>query len=159
MKKMFCKTFSVVKTQKLWYSSLRGGISGFKEILGVLVPLCALIAYIVKISFSYSKLKEEQKKADESIDFLKTCNDVNTKQISLAQTKLSTLEIFIQGNTKKLDECEKKNSQKFDELFNSRNKTNEVLAELNTTIRMLVSNINTQFENLDNKIEELKRNR
>lgn len=72
---------------------------------------------------------------------------------------MSTLEIFIQNNSKKLDECEKKNSQNFTELFNSRNKTNEVLAELNTTIRMLVQNINTQFENLDNKIEELKRSK
>ena len=141
------------------YSSLRGVTSSFKEIISVLVPLCALVAYIVKISFSYSKLKEEQKQNNDDIDFLKTCNDVNTKQISLMQNKINTLEIFIQTNTKKLDDCEKKNSQKFDELFNSRNKTNEVLAELNTTIRMLVQNLNSQFENLDSKIEELKRSK
>lgn len=141
------------------YSSFRGVTSSFKEIISVLVPLCALVAYIVKISFSYSKLKEEQKQNNDDIDFLKTCNDVNTKQISLMQNKINTLEIFIQTNTKKLDDYEKKNSQKFDELFNSRNKTNEVLAELNTTIRMLVQNLNSQFENLDSKIEELKRSK
>lgn len=70
-------------------------------------------------------------------------------------TKISTLEVLVSNDTKKLE----KNEKKFDELFASRNKTNEALTELNTTMRMLIQNIDKQFENLDNKIEELKRSK
>lgn len=119
---------------------------------------------MVKISTSFSKIKESQKNSSDDIDLLKSQNDVNTKQISLMQNKISTLEVFIQANTKRLEEDETKNAKKFDELFSSRNKSNEILTELNTTIRMLVSNLDSKFDNLDdkfnnlnNKIEELKR--
>ena len=46
--------------------------------------------------------------------------------------------------------------KKFDELFDSRNKTNEALVELTTTVKMLVSSINQQFSNLEKKIDEIK---
>jgi hypothetical protein len=48
------------------------------------------------------------------------------------------------------------NSAKFTELFNSRNKSNEILTELATTIKLMMKNIDIQFENLDKKIDELK---
>lgn len=133
-------------------------------IVGLVISLCALFGYVVKISTSFSKIKETQKNSSDDIDLLKSQNDVNTKQISLMQNKISTLEVFIQANTKRLEENETKNAKKFDELFSSRNKSNEILTELNTTIRMLVSNLDSKFDNLDdkfnnlnNKIEELKR--
>lgn len=119
------------------------------------MSICALIGYIVKISFSYSKLKAEQHNTASDVDLLKSCNDVNTSKLAILSNKISTLDILVSDNTKKLE----KNEKKFDELFASRNKTNETLTELNTTMRMLIQNIDKQFENLDNKIEELKRSR
>lgn len=117
------------------------------------VSICALIGYIVKISISYSKLKSEQRNISSDIDLLKSCSEANTSKLSILSNKFATIDILVSENSKKFEKSEKK----FDELFASRNKTNEVLAELNTTIRLLVSNIDKQFENLDTKIEDLKR--
>lgn len=57
---------------------------------------------------------------------------------------------------KRLDENEVRYSKKFDELFDSRNKTNETLIELTTTLKLMTSNMNQQFSNLEKKIDEIK---
>lgn len=124
-------------------------------IVGLVISLCALFGYVVKISISFSKIKETQKNSSDDVDLLKSQNDVNTKQISLMQNKISTLEVFIQANTNRIKENETKNAKKFDELFRSQNKSNEILSELNTTIRVLVSTLDSKFDNLDNKFENL----
>lgn len=60
---------------------------------------------------------------------------------------------------KQIEEIEKRNSKKFDDLFDSRNKTNETLIELTTTIKMMTANMTTQFTNLEKKIDELKKDK
>ncbi len=124
-------------------------------IVGLVISLCALFGYVVKISISFSKIKETQKNSSDDVDLLKSQNDVNTKQISLMQNKISTLEVFSQANTNRIKENETKNAKKFDELFRSQNKSNEILTELNTTIRVLVSTLDSKFDNLDDKFENL----
>lgn len=60
-------------------------------------------------------------------------------------------------NNKMRDEEERqKNERKFQELYNSRNNTNDTLVELSTTLKMFATNIEQQFGLLDKKIEELK---
>lgn len=47
------------------------------------------------------------------------------------------------------------NQRKFEELYNSRNKTNEALTELTTTLKMMNTNIDQQLKNLEKKIDTL----
>lgn len=91
--------------------SLTGGIVG-------------ILAYVVKISMDYQRIKSR-----------------------------------IDQNEKRDEEERRENALKFNELYNSRNKTNETLTELTTTVKMLVSNINQQFTSLDKKIDELRGNK
>lgn len=156
--------FSCKNTHIVLFFNRKELPSDIKEIIAVCVSLCGIVAYIVKISFNFAKLKERQQESEKDILALQNNNENVEKSTALVTNKISTLEVFIQNNTKRLEDNELKNSQKFTELFTSRNNTNEVLAELNTTIRMLVQNMNKkfdgfdkQFEKLDNKIEELKR--
>lgn len=70
---------------------------------------------------------------------------------------MTALKIVVENNSKRDEEERLKTSKKFDELYASKSKTNEVLAELNTTIKMMISNFDNQFKNLDKKIDELRR--
>lgn len=47
------------------------------------------------------------------------------------------------------EEDRRMDSAKFAELFNSRNKTNEVLTELTTTVKMMVANFDGKFSNIE----------
>lgn len=103
------------------------------------------MAYVVKLSADYSRLKTKVEQAEETIKNL--FSDMEKK--------------------------DEKYSQKFIDLYNSRNKTNETLTELTTTIKMLVQQmdkqsattdkhfeaINVQFEKLEKKIDEIKENK
>lgn len=60
-------------------------------------------------------------------------------------------------NEKRDEEERQSNALKFNELYNSRNKTNEALVELTTTVKMMVSNIDQQFSSLNKKIDELNK--
>lgn len=55
-----------------------------------------------------------------------------------------------------LKNLQQENYLRIKELTNSQNKTNDTLVELSTTIKMMVGNINMQFDNLNSKIIELK---
>lgn len=46
-------------------------------------------------------------------------------------------------------------SEKFKELFESRNKTQSNLAELTTTVKMLVANMDKSFATIDKKLDEI----
>lgn len=59
-------------------------------------------------------------------------------------------------NEKRDAEERQSNAQKFAELYDSRNKTNEAIIELTTSIKMMNINIDQQFRNLEKKIDELK---
>lgn len=84
-------------------------------------------------------------------DLQKLQKDFETLNIDYSQTKTKF------NQNEKRDEEERSNNEKrFNELYTSRNQTNEVLTELSTTVKMLMQNINTQFQQLDKKIDELK---
>lgn len=74
---------------------------------------------------------------------------------SKLKTKLEVTEGRIAEANSLIEKFDIQNSHKFTELFNSRNKTNETLIELSTTLKLLSNNINKQFENLDKKIDAL----
>lgn len=100
-----------------------------QTVIGIIVSILGIIGYIVKISADYSKLKTKLEIAEQRI-----------------------------AETKAIIEKESgENSQKFVELFASRNKTNEALVELSTTLKIISSNIDKQFENLDKKIDTLSK--
>lgn len=63
----------------------------------------------------------------------------------------------VEQNEKRDEEERKENALKFNELYNSRNKTNETLIELTTTVKMMVQNMDQQFVSLNKKIDELKK--
>lgn len=74
--------------------------------------------------------------------------------------------IDYQKTRSRLDNIERdkeKFEHKFNELFANKDKTNETLVELSTTLKMLVQNIDNRFvgmekqlEKFDKKIDELK---
>lgn len=91
--------------------------------ISLIGSVLGLLAYVIKISTDYSRLKTR-----------------------------------FEENEKRDAEERKKNSEKFTELFNSRNKTNETLIELSTTMKIMVNNMNEQFKNLEQKIDKIKEN-
>lgn len=93
----------------------------FPVVISATVGLSALVAYIVKISMDYAKLKTD-----------------------------------FENNRKRDEETRAENDKKFSELYNSRNRTNDTLVELSTTLKMVATNIEQQFNSLDKKIDELK---
>lgn len=65
------------------------------------------------------------------------------------------LKTRFEENEKRDEEERHSNQRKFEELYNSRNKTNEALTELTTTIKMMNCNIDQQLKNLEKKIDSL----
>lgn len=122
----------------------------YGALIGITASLAGLLAYVVKISMSYSRLQTHVKELKETI------SSISTDNTQLKQ-HVNTLEIIMENNNKRDEEERIKTSKKFDELYASKNKTNEVLTELNTTIKMMISNFDKQFTNLDKKIDDLKR--
>lgn len=59
--------------------------------------------------------------------------------------------------TEQFKEIKKSNSEKFKELYNSRNKTEICLAELTSTIKMLVQNMDKQYSSIEKKIDEISK--
>lgn len=96
-------------------------MSDIAVIVGIVGGLLGILAYVVKISMDYQRLKTR-----------------------------------LEQNEKRDEEERKENALKFNELYNSRNKTNEALTELTTTVKMMVTNLNQQFASLDKKIDELR---
>lgn len=99
-------------------------MSEVSVIIGLIGGIIGILAYVVKISMDYQRIKSR-----------------------------------LDQNEKRDEEERRENALKFNELYNSRNKTNETLTELTTTVKMLVSNINQQFTSLDKKIDELRGNK
>ena len=104
----------------------------------------------MRISLSYSKVKENLISAEERLKQAE-------KTVSQASSDITALKVIVENNSRRDEEERLKASKKFDELYASKNKTNEVLTELNTTIKMMITNFDNQFKNLDKKIDELKR--
>lgn len=74
-------------------------------------------------------------------------------KISMDYQKLKTK---VEQNEERDKEERESNNRKFTELYNSRNQTNEALIELTTTVKLMTTTLNQQFDRLDKKIDELK---
>lgn len=109
-------------------------------IIGLCATIAGLVAYVVKISISYGKTQTRLKEENSTI-----------------KDKVSVLEIVVENNSKRDEEERLKSCKKFDDLYASKNKTNEVITELTTTIKLMMNNFDSQFRNLDKKIDELRR--
>lgn len=72
-------------------------------------------------------------------------------------TKYQDLLNRVEANEKRDAEERENNNQKFTELYNSRNKTNETLVELNTTLKLMLTNFDNQFSTLNKKIDEMRK--
>lgn len=72
-------------------------------------------------------------------------------------SKFAKMEQRMETNEKRDAEERTENRKKFEELYNSRNKQNELLIELATSVKDMNKNIDRQFESLDRKIDELQK--
>lgn len=72
-------------------------------------------------------------------------------------TKYQDLLNRVEANEKRDAEERENNNKKFTELYNSRNKTNETLVELNTTLKLMLTNFDNQFSTLNKKIDEMRK--
>lgn len=127
-----------------------------------------IIAYIVKLSYDYSKLKtrfenNEKRDNEEREADSKKFEALYNFQNGIDKTLIG-ITSTLNGISKNVEDDKKSNEKKFNELFNSRNKTNDTLTELTTTLKMMLDSIDSkfksidvQFQNLDKKIDELKR--
>jgi uncharacterized protein YeaC (DUF1315 family) len=66
------------------------------------------------------------------------------------------LKSVVEQNERRDEEERKENALKFNELYNSRNTTNEALVRLTTTVEMLVTTMSDKFETVYQKIDEIK---
>ena len=119
-------------------------------IIGLCATIAGLVAYVVKISISYGKTQSQLS------DVIKMSTQLKEEN-STIKDKVSILEIVVENNSKRDEEERLKSCKKFDDLYASKNKTNEVITELTTTIKLMMNNFDSQFRNLDKKIDELRR--
>ena len=104
----------------------------------------------MKISISYGKTQSQLS------DVIKMAARLNEENCAI-KDKVSVLEIVVENNSKRDEEERLKSRKKFDDLYASKDKTNAAITELTTTIRLMMNNFDSQFRNLDKKIDELRR--
>lgn len=119
----------------------------------------------------YAKIKAEQIKTNDVIQELKEEQEEEIKKLEekhnqevkeleniITETKDEFLDRFA-GYKKfaadQIKEIKESNSEKFKELYSARNKTEVCLAELTSTVKMLVQNMDKQFTTIEKKIDEL----
>ena len=113
-------------------------------ILGIIAGILGIFGYVVKISMDYAKLKARVDDMEKDI--------IKHNELPQDITELKS-------DVTHLKNLQQENYLRIKELTNSQNKTNDTLVELSTTIKMMVGNINMQFDNLNSKIIELKGNK
>lgn len=118
--------------------------------------LIGLLSTIVKISMDYQKLKSAKEQMDNAIQGQKTKTNALVNDFNLIHSDFIQMKLKIDENAKRDIEEREKNARKFDELFNSRNLTNETLIKLTTTVESLVATMSDKFETINFKIDEIK---
>lgn len=103
--------------------NLRNGLD-----IGIVVSLCGLASYLVKLTADYTRLKTKFEKAEEEIKRLRESDE----------------------------KTELRYSAKFTELYDSRNATVNTLTELTTTVKMLVSSVSTQYTDMKEHLAKLE---
>ena len=112
--------------------------------------LVGIISALIKVTMDYQK----QKSKSETLEGTVTKQQIDLDAIQIEFEQLKTK--FAQ-NEKRDEEERKENALKFNELYNSRNTTNETLARLTTTVEMLVSTMSEKFDTVYKKIDEIKK--
>lgn len=119
--------------------------------------LLGLITTIVKICMDYQKLKSSKENMERLMDSQKTKTNALLNDFNLIHSDFMQLKMRIDENEKRDVEERKSNSNKFNELYNSRNKTNESLIKLTSTVENLVTLMSNKFDAINVKIDEIKK--
>lgn len=70
-------------------------------------------------------------------------------------SKFSKLEQRMDSNEERDKEERQDNKKKFEELYNSRNETNKNIVELTTTIKLMVTQNEKSFNEVNKKLDEV----
>lgn len=126
--------------------------SNVATLIGIITGFLVVVGYIVRLSVKYANNEKQTQDNADSIEKI-------TKELAEIKISSTTLQTQFETHNKQYELDVKNNANMFNELYNSRNKTNETLTELSTTLKILVSNIDNQFNSLDKKIDSLKERR
>lgn len=118
--------------------------------------LIGLLSTIVKICMDYQKLKSAKEQMENAIQGQKTKTNALVSDFNLIHSDFMQMKLRIDENAKRDAEEREKSARKFDELYNSRNSTNETLIKLTTTVESLVATMSDKFETINFKIDEIK---
>lgn len=118
--------------------------------------LLGLITTIVKICMDYQKLKSSKETMEKTIEGQKVKTNALVNDFTLIHSDFLQLKMRVDENEKRDAEERKSSSQKFNELYNSRNQTNESLIKLTSTVENLVTLMSNNFDSINKKIEEIK---
>lgn len=130
----------------MWYSINSKGVKrrDLVTTISAVGGVLAVLGYVVKISMDYARVKAEQK-------------ILKQEMVEVEQRLEESFTGVKQYYTEQFKEIKKSNSEKFKELYNSRNKTEICLAELTSTIKMLVQNMDKQYSSIEKKIDEISK--
>lgn len=118
--------------------------------------LLGLVTTLVKISMDYQKLKSSKENMEKMLDSQKTKTNALLNDFTLIHSDFMQLKMRVDENERRDTEERKSNSNKFNELYNSRNQTNESLIKLTSTVENLVTLMSNNFDAINKKFEEIK---
>lgn len=118
--------------------------------------LLGLVTTLVKISMDYQKLKSSKENMEKMLDSQKTKTNALLNDFTLIHSDFMQLKMRVDENERRDAEERKSNSNKFNELYNSRNQTNESLIKLTSTVENLVTLMSNNFDAINKKFEEIK---
>ena len=103
------------------------------------MALLGIVAYIVKISSDYAKLKAEKEELKRDIEQVR---EQYNAELQIIRTDIA--------------EQKAKVSENFKALYHSRSETQNALTELTTTVKLLVQSMDKQFSTIDKKLDEIQ---
>lgn len=125
--------------------------------MSITLSILALIGYIIKITIDYAKVKHNQEEIQNNQTELKTKQSELKSNIDLIEaTTLSEFPVLKEKITqleKEFNKETEKNSRNFKDLFDSRTETQSALTELTTTVKILVQNMDKQFQSIETKLD------
>lgn len=124
------------------------------QLLATIATFLSIIGVFAKILFDYSRLKHKSEEAENSIkENGRMIEDLQRQFTELSKSAVTT---SIELDSFKIDFADHKkgSSNKFSELYNSRNEQTKILQELVTTVSMLKDSINQRLLDLKETIEK-----
>lgn len=110
----------------------------------------------------YAKVKAEQSKIQEKLIEVETDCKEEVKEVTenIEQLKKDFDDRFTgvkKYYSEQFKSLKESNAEKFKELYQARNKTEVCLAELTSTVKMLVQNMDKQFSTIEKKIDDISK--